>query len=195
LQSYRATTNLQASLTSKELPESRQNLSRHLIGSFRERACPLGIEPASQIFGASGRQCLALAVCGDTLRPRWTFFFQVTEIKSGFGIIKYELDPSLVLAEWLGDACKYHRRWPNLPTQLFVVACAVQFLPEPTPLGGPVLLWDGLALGGVACFLAYVIGLRIFAAWYLAEVGIGGHFAVPPLPHRRALPLACAEVP
>jgi hypothetical protein len=33
-----------------------------------------------------------------------------------------------------------------------------------------VLLWDGLALGGVACFLAYVIGLRIFSAWYLAPV-------------------------
>ena len=36
----------------------------------------------------------------------------------------------------------------------------------------PVLLWDGLALGGVACFLAYVIGLRIFGAIYLAPVDL-----------------------
>ena len=45
------------------------------------------------------------------------------------------------------------------------------------------LLWDGLALGGVACFLAYVIGLRIFGAIYLAPVDLiavlyVGRFAV-----------------
>jgi hypothetical protein len=47
----------------------------------------------------------------------------------------------------------------------------------------PVLLWDGLALGGVACFLAYVTGIRIFGAWYLAPVDLiavlyVGRFAV-----------------
>src|SRR5262249_27222734 len=31
----------------------------------------------------------------------------------------------------------------------------------------PLLLWDGLALGGVLCLLAYVAGLRMFAAIYL----------------------------
>ena len=36
----------------------------------------------------------------------------------------------------------------------------------------PILLWDGLALGGVACFLAYVVGLRIFGAIYLAPVDL-----------------------
>jgi hypothetical protein len=35
-----------------------------------------------------------------------------------------------------------------------------------------VPFWDGLACGGVACFLAYVIGLRIFSAWYLAPVDL-----------------------
>ena len=33
----------------------------------------------------------------------------------------------------------------------------------------PVLLWDGLALGGTACFAAYLY-LRIFSAYYLAPV-------------------------
>jgi hypothetical protein len=47
----------------------------------------------------------------------------------------------------------------------------------------PVLLWDGLGLGGVACFLGYVIGLRIFGAYYLAPVDLiavlyVGRFAV-----------------
>jgi hypothetical protein len=47
----------------------------------------------------------------------------------------------------------------------------------------PVLLWDGLALGGVACFLAYVVGLRMFGAIYLAPVDLiavlyVGRFAV-----------------
>jgi hypothetical protein len=36
----------------------------------------------------------------------------------------------------------------------------------------PVLLWDGLAVGGVACFLAYVVGLRMFGAPYLAPVDL-----------------------
>ena len=47
----------------------------------------------------------------------------------------------------------------------------------------PVLLWDGLAVGGVACFLAYVVGLRMFGAPYLAPVDLiavlyVGRFAV-----------------
>jgi hypothetical protein len=36
----------------------------------------------------------------------------------------------------------------------------------------PSLLWDGLAFGGVACLLAYVVGLRMFGAIYLAPVDL-----------------------
>jgi hypothetical protein len=36
----------------------------------------------------------------------------------------------------------------------------------------PSLLWDGLAFGGVACFLGYVVGLRMFGATYLAPVDL-----------------------
>jgi hypothetical protein len=32
-------------------------------------------------------------------------------------------------------------------------------------------LWDGLALGGVACFVAYIV-LRLFALWYMAPVDL-----------------------
>ena len=39
-------------------------------------------------------------------------------------------------------------------------------------LATPSLLWDGLAFGGVACLLAYVVGLRIFGAIYLAPVDL-----------------------
>jgi hypothetical protein len=47
----------------------------------------------------------------------------------------------------------------------------------------PSLLWDGLAFGGVACFLGYVVGLRMFGAGYLAPVDLiavlyVGRFAV-----------------
>lgn len=35
----------------------------------------------------------------------------------------------------------------------------------------PSLLWDGLALGGVACFAAY-LGLRMYSAYYLAAVDL-----------------------
>ena len=47
----------------------------------------------------------------------------------------------------------------------------------------PSLLWDGLAFGGVACFLGLVVGLRIFGATYLAPVDLiaalyVGRFAV-----------------
>ena len=35
----------------------------------------------------------------------------------------------------------------------------------------PSLLWDGLALGGAACFLGY-IGLRLFGSYYLAPVDL-----------------------
>jgi hypothetical protein len=47
----------------------------------------------------------------------------------------------------------------------------------------PSLLWDGLAFGGVACFLGVVVGLRIFGATYLAPVDLiavlyVGRFAV-----------------
>jgi hypothetical protein len=46
----------------------------------------------------------------------------------------------------------------------------------------PLLLWDGLAFGGVACFLAYQV-LRLFSAYYLAPVDLiavlyVGRFAV-----------------
>jgi hypothetical protein len=47
----------------------------------------------------------------------------------------------------------------------------------------PSPLWDGLAIGGVACFLAYVVGLRIYGPIYLAPVDLiavlyVGRFAV-----------------
>jgi hypothetical protein len=47
----------------------------------------------------------------------------------------------------------------------------------------PSLLWDGLAFGGAACFLGYVVGLRMFGATYLAPVDLiavlyVGRFAV-----------------
>jgi hypothetical protein len=47
----------------------------------------------------------------------------------------------------------------------------------------PSPLWDGLAFGGVACLLAYVVGLRMFGAIYLAPVDLiavlyVGRFAV-----------------
>jgi hypothetical protein len=47
----------------------------------------------------------------------------------------------------------------------------------------PSLLWDGLAFGGAACFLGYVVGLRMFSAIYLAPVDLiavlyVGRFAV-----------------
>jgi hypothetical protein len=47
----------------------------------------------------------------------------------------------------------------------------------------PSMLWDGLAFGGVACFLGYVVGLRMFGATYLAPVDLiavlyVGRFAV-----------------
>ncbi len=38
-------------------------------------------------------------------------------------------------------------------------------------LAEPLPLWDGLALGGVACFFAYLY-LRIFEPWYLAPVDL-----------------------
>jgi hypothetical protein len=46
-----------------------------------------------------------------------------------------------------------------------------------------LLLWDGLAFGGVLCLLAYVVGLRMFGAIYLAPVDLiavlyVGRFAV-----------------
>jgi len=36
----------------------------------------------------------------------------------------------------------------------------------------PSLLWDGLAFGGVACFLGLVVGLRMFGVAYLAPVDL-----------------------